>query len=112
MLVAGTWTRSNHDAPMKPGHPQLRVIALTHLVYTATPLDEVRLNSSIQRPDIRRVQEPGLAVASCHKPIGTSIFNRHGSDAQRRGNQPGPRRPDSRAVISNRSGESRQNTQS
>jgi hypothetical protein len=50
MLVAGTWTRSNHDAPDEAGPLPSSVSSLfTHLVYTASPLDEVRLISSIQR---------------------------------------------------------------
>jgi hypothetical protein len=50
MLVAGTWTRSNHDAPDEAGPLPSSVSSLfTHLVYSATPSDEVRVIGAIQR---------------------------------------------------------------
>jgi hypothetical protein len=50
LLVAGSWTRSNHDAPDAAGPlPSSASSLFTHLVYAATPRDEVRLIGSLQR---------------------------------------------------------------
>jgi hypothetical protein len=50
MLVAGTWTRSNSQALNSAGPLPSSVSSLfTHMVYAATPRDEVRLIASIQR---------------------------------------------------------------